>query len=59
MFSLLVEDDQYEVYCTTQWMHLAQTFIASALNIQKNKVDMKVIQKICLRAKGIFLLLLF
>jgi len=41
--SFLVEDDQYEVHCTTQWIHLAQTFIASVLNIQKNKLDMKVI----------------
>ncbi len=33
---------QYEVFSTTQWMHMVQSFIASALDIQKNKIDVKV-----------------
>ena len=33
---------QYEVFSTTQWMHMVQSMIAASLDIQKNKVDVKV-----------------
>lgn len=38
-----VEDGQYEIFSTCQWMHLVQILVAGALNIQRNKVDLKVL----------------
>ena len=37
-----VEDGQFEVFTTCQWMHVAQSLMAGALNISKNKIDVKV-----------------
>ncbi len=36
------EEGQFEVFSTTQWMHIVQSLIAGALKISKNKVDLKV-----------------
>ena len=37
-----IENGEFEIYPTTQWMHSMQAFVAQALNTQSHKIDVKV-----------------
>jgi len=37
-----IENGEFEIYPTTQWMHSCAVFVAQALNIQAHKIDVKV-----------------
>jgi xanthine dehydrogenase/oxidase len=37
-----VEDNQIQLYASTQWMDFSQNLVAAALGIQKNHIDMQV-----------------
>ena len=37
-----IENGEFEVYPTTQWMHSIAIFVAQVLDIQAHKIDVKV-----------------
>jgi hypothetical protein len=37
-----IENGEFEIYPTTQWMHCCAAFVAQVLDIQAHKVDVKV-----------------
>lgn len=37
-----IENGEFEVFPTTQWMHSISVFIANVLNIPAHKIDVKV-----------------
>ena len=37
-----IENGEFEIWPTTQWMHSIAVFVAQALNIQTHKIDVKV-----------------